>query len=245
MNKMAALIYGLVAYGVFLFTFLYAIGFMGNIVVPKSIDSGCSPSAGVAIATDLLLLGLFAVQHSVMARQGFKAWWTRIVPRPIERSTFVLLSSLLLLLLFWQWRPIAGVVWSVEDRSVSAALWVLFAVGWGIVLVSSVIIDHFDLFGVRQVYLYARNRRYSPPEFKVSSFYRYVRHPLLLGFMIAFWATPRMTLGHLLFAVVTTAYMLVAIRLEERDLVRFHGEAYEAYRRKTPMLFPWRRKRRA
>lgn len=239
-GRASVFIFGVVSYAVFLATFLYALAFVGGFLVPTTLDGTPRMSFVPALAIDLGLLTLFALQHSVMARQGFKAWWTRIVPRQIERSTFVLLASLLLLFLFWQWRPMVGVIWSSEDRILSAALWTLFALGWGVALVSSVIIDHFDLFGVRQVYLYARGKPYTPPKFKVSLFYRYVRHPLLLGFMIAFWATPRMTVGHLLFAVVTTAYMLVAIRLEERDLVRFHGEAYEAYRRKTPMLFPWR-----
>lgn len=245
MNKTAALAYGLVSYAFFLVSFLYAIGFVGNFAVPKSIDSGPLTSPGAAVVTNLILLSLFAVQHSVMARQWFKAWWTRIVPRPIERSTFVLMASLLLLLIFWQWRPMAGVVWSIENEVVRAAVWAVFALGWVLVLVATFVIDHFDLFGLRQVHLYAQGKRYTPPHFKASWLYSYVRHPLLLGFMIAFWATPQMTVGHLLFAGVTTAYMFVAIQLEERDLVRFHGEAYEIYRREVRMLLPWRVKRKS
>ena len=238
MGKVLALAYGLACYVFFLFTFLYAIGFVGNIVVPKSIDSGIEGPIATAIIVNVILLGIFAVQHSGMARQGFKRWWTRFVPNPLERSTFVLITNLLLVLMYWQWRPMTGVVWEVDNALGSAVLWALFALGWALVLLSTFVIDHFDLFGLRQVMLYARGRPDPSPEFKVTWFYKFVRHPLLLGFVIGFWATPTMTTGHLLFAIVTTGYILVAIRLEERDLITLFGDAYREYRQRVPMIIP-------
>jgi protein-S-isoprenylcysteine O-methyltransferase Ste14 len=236
MGRTLAFVYGAISYVVFFLTFLYAIGFVGNVFVPKSIDHGGAASPfWSALLVNAALLGVFAVQHSAMARPAFKAWWTKIVPKEIERSTYVLLSSLALVLLFWQWRPMTGVLWGVENAAARLALLALFAAGWLLVLLSTFIINHFDLFGLRQVYLY---HDYTPVEFKVSAFYKFVRHPLLLGFIIAFWATPRMTVGHLVFAAATTAYMLIAIQLEERDLASAHGEDYRAYRRQVPMLVP-------
>jgi protein-S-isoprenylcysteine O-methyltransferase Ste14 len=237
--KIATLAYGLVCYLLFLAIFLYAIGFVGNLVVPKSIDSGPQVPLAEALALDFLLLALFALQHSVMARPGFKRWWTRLVPVPVERSTYVLVSSLLLGLLFWQWRPIPGVVWDIQQPLALAALWGLFSAGWVIVLVSTLLIDHFDLFGLRQAVFYATGKPYSPPLFRVAAFYRVVRHPIMLGFIVAFWATPVMTWGHFLFALMTTVYIIVAVHLEERDLRDAHGRLYEEYQRRVSMLVPW------
>jgi protein-S-isoprenylcysteine O-methyltransferase Ste14 len=230
--------YGVASYLVFLASFLYAVGFVGNLLVPKSIDSGASARLPAALLVDTLLLLLFAVPHSVMARPAFKRWWTQFVPPPVERSTYVLVSSLALALLFWQWRPIPGLVWDATSPVGRRLLLAVFWLGWVVVLVSTFLVDHFDLFGLRQVYLYASGRSYTPPAFTTGGLYRYVRHPIMLGFLLAFWCTPTMTLGHLLFAVATTGYVLIALQLEERDLVGYHGDQYRAYQRQAGMLLP-------
>jgi len=238
-----AAVYGFVCYTVFLGSFLYAIGFIGNLFVPKSIDSGPSAALPAALVIDLALLGLFAVQHSVMARQGFKALWTRIVPRPVERSTYVLISSLLLALICWKWQAIPAVVWDVSSPLANALLLALFALGWLVLLLSTFMINHFDLFGLRQVYLRMRRLDYTPVKYTERAFYKFVRHPLYLGFVIAFWAAPHMSVGHLVFSIATTGYILVGIFLEERDLMQHHGAEYGAYRARVPMLFPTGAKR--
>lgn len=244
LKRIMFFVYGSVSYLIFLGTFLYAVGFIGNFGVPRTLDGPVSAPLGLAFAIDAGLLALFAIQHSVMARKWFKEWWTRIVPKPIERSTYVLFSSFALILLFWQWQPLGGVVWSVDDPIGRLILRGLFAFGWGLVLLSTFLINHFDLFGLRQVLLYLTGRPYTTLRFGTPGPYRLVRHPLYVGWLFAFWMTPTMTLAHLLFSVATTAYILLAIRFEERDLVREHGDSYETYRRSVPMLIPFRRRTR-
>jgi len=237
-----AFLYGTVSYLVFLAVFLYAIPFVGGFGVPKTVDSGASGSLGEALLIDVVLLGLFAVQHSVMARPGFKRWWTQIVPKSVERSTYVLFASLLLALLYWQWQPIAGVLWDVQNPAGRVALYALFGLGWTIVLLSTFMINHFDLFGLRQVWLRARGADYTEVSFVTRGFYKFVRHPIMLGFLIAFWSTPTMTMGHLLFSIATTGYIFIGIFFEERDLAAAHGRSFEHYRRQVSMIVPAPRK---
>ncbi len=237
--------YGVVSYVIFLGTFLYAIGFIGNLGTPTALDAAPRDPIGVALAIDTALLLLFAAQHSIMARPWFKERWTRLVPQPIERSTYVLFSSLALILLFQQWRPIGGEVWSVADPGGRAAFQILFAFGWTLVLVATFLINHFDLFGLRQVWLYLIGRPYTSLAFGTPGPYKLVRHPLYVGWFFAFWMTPTMTVAHLVFALATSSYILLAIQFEERDLATFHGHAYEDYRRRVPMLVPFTRRRRA
>ena len=234
-----ALLYGAVCYGIFFLTFLYAIGFLGNFLVPRTVDAGglVSPT-NVAVMVNVALLGLFGVQHSVMARPGFKKVWTRLVPAPIERSTYVLFSSLALILLFWQWRPMPALVWDTQSSLGRGVLWGLFGLGWFLVLLVTFLINHFDLFGLRQVWRHFRGLAATPVEFKEPLLYRIVRHPLYVGWILAFWAIPTMTAGHFLFALVATGYILVAIRFEEADLESLHGEKYRKYRNEVPMIVP-------
>jgi methanethiol S-methyltransferase len=238
MKRYLTLGYGTISYVIFLAAFLYAVGFVGNIVVPRSIDHGVQAPIEQAIAVNVVLLGLFALQHSVMARPAFKRWWTRLVPNIIERSTYVLVSSLVLFLLFWQWRTLPAVVWNVTWPPGRIGLQVLFWLGWVTVLASTFMISHFDLFGLRQVYLAWREKPYTDTGFKAPLLYRVVRHPLMLGFIVAFWAAPTMTAGHLLFAAATTGYILIALQLEERDLTAALGDQYRQYRRRVPILIP-------
>ncbi len=245
MKKVLVFLYGTAVYVYFLAVFLYAVGFVGNFIVPKSIDSGETGPIGMAILVNALVLGLFAVQHTVMARPAFKKAITKIIPKAAERSTFVLLTNLILTLIFWQWRPIDSIVWNVPNPIGAALLQVGFWGGWGMVLVSTFLIDHFELFGLSQIWHYLRGKQQPPPRFQEKSLYRIIRHPIMLGFIIAFWCTPTMTIGHLLFAGLTTGYILVGIAFEERDLVRYLGPVYTRYAARVPMLIPFLRGRQS
>jgi methanethiol S-methyltransferase len=239
MQRSLNMLFALVAYAIFFATFLYLVAFVGNIAaVPRTVDIGPAAPVAAALVIDVALIALFGVQHSVMARPGFKAWWTRVVPPPAERSVYVLMASAMLIILFAFWRPIEGTVWSVTNPIGAAVLWALFALGWGIVLISTFLLNHFELFGLQQAWLHLRGRQAEPPELRQPMLYKWIAHPLYAGFFLAFWATPRMSYGHLLLAAGMSAYMLIAIRYEERDLTGFYGEDYTRYRKGVGMIFP-------
>jgi protein-S-isoprenylcysteine O-methyltransferase Ste14 len=239
MGKILGFLYGVLSYGIFFASFLYAIGFVEDAIVPKTIDSGTPGALVPSLVVDALLLGVFAVQHSVMARPAFKAVWTKIVPPVLERSTYVLMASLALVLMFWQWRPLPTAIWTAPAGAVSTALMAISLAGWLIVLTSTFLINHFDLFGLRQVWAYASGKEIPPADFVTPLFYRVVRHPIYLGFIVAFWAAPQMTLGRLVFAVATTSYILIAIQFEEHDLVNYFGDTYRGYQKRVSMILPW------
>ena len=240
-SRSIAFLYGAVAYFTFFGTILYAIGFVSGFIVPKTIDTGAASPTGTALAINLVLMSLFAVQHSVMARKPFKQWWTQYIPKSIERSTYVLFASLALLLLFWQWRPMPAIVWHIEEPEMATVISGLSLLGWVIVFTSTFLINHFELFGLHQVANNLAGREMPTPTFRTPLYYKFVRHPIYLGFIIAFWAAPTMTVGHLLFAAVTTAYIFVGIMLEERDLIDLFGDEYRGYKQRVSMLVPWRK----
>lgn len=239
MNRAIVFLYGIISYVLFLAAFLYAIGFVGNLLVPKSINSPGGDPLATAILINALILSIFAIQHTIMARPAFKSKLSKIIPQEAERSTFVMMTSLIFGLLFWQWRPMNDIIWQVDNATGVMILQILFWIGWFIVLLSTFLIDHFDLFGVKQVTGYFLKKEFQPPQFKEIAFYKYVRHPIMLGFVIAFWASPTMTVGHLFFAVMTTGYILVGLLFEENDLKKLHGETYNQYARRVPMLIPF------
>jgi protein-S-isoprenylcysteine O-methyltransferase Ste14 len=243
MKRIPSLLYGVVCYLAFFGTILYAIGFVGNLIVPKTIDSAPQTPLIKALLVNAFLLLLFALQHSIMARPAFKKWWIKIIPEHLERSTYVLLASLCLMLMMWQWQPIGGVIWSVQNDAVKGLLLSLYILGWAIVFVSTFLINHFDLFGLRHVWLYFQGKPYAHLPFRVPIFYKYVRHPLYLGFLIAFWSTPVMTIAHLLFAILTTGYILTAIQFEEKDLQNHFGERYRNYKKLAPMIIPFSKRK--
>lgn len=239
-GRIATLLYGIACYLVFFASFLYAIAFLGDFAVPRTIDSGAQGPIGRALAIDLGLLALFAVQHSLMARPWFKRAWTRIVPPAAERSTYVLFSSLALGLLFWLWQPMGGLVWQVESQVGRFMIYSVYAFGWVLLLIATFLINHFDLFGLRQVYLHFKQREYTGLQFRTPGLYRIVRHPIYFAWLCIFWATPRMTIAHLVFAVATTGYILMAVPFEERDLIQAHGDLYRRYREQVPGILPVR-----
>lgn len=245
MKKVLIFLYGIICYVMFLGTFLYAVFFIADLIVPKTIDSGTAGAFGQSLLIDAILLSIFAIQHTGMARPAFKKWWTRVIPKHMERSTYVLLANLSLILLFWKWRPMPDVIWSVGSQWGQAVIWALFVAGWFILLTGTFMINHFHLFGLKQVYEGLQNKQLSSPKFMSPGYYKYIRHPLMLGFIIGFWATPEMTLGHLIFSIAATGYILVALKFEEHDLITYHGDTYIEYKKRVPMLIPFSKSNKA